>query len=165
MIGFTGMMLSIAADHIGLSLSGGMNGWGIMNTTGTLCGIVLILAGTVVAFKFSSKVPEGQTVEVSVSSFDDVFHSSTIPTIIDPHDSSTKSHFRTTQINIEEHFIQPFRKAPGVPVQDKPAPLPGQLNLQQDNSENDIYSYECPTCGTEIKENEIVCQICGEDFE
>ena len=103
LLGITGIILSVSADHIGLSVFGGRNGWGVMNTTGSLSGCVMILFGLILWLRTAvekREEPAGES--ITVIGHETPLQASTIPTIVSLEKRAIYLEPRRTVIKLDD---------------------------------------------------------------
>lgn len=106
LLGIAGIFLSVSADHIGLSLFGGKNGWGVVNTAGSLGGCVMILVGLILWLRTVADRREQTDSEcLTVIGYDTPLQASTIPTIVSLEKRAVYLEPRRTVIKIDENKL------------------------------------------------------------
>ena len=154
--GISGLILSISSDYIGLSLTGGNNGFGIVNIISTIFSCSMLVMGMLFTYRASLR-PVIKLINVDKLSYtnETLYYASSIPTLSMNDTALTRTQPKKTVITKNVSDFQ-------IPV--LPEEKPGADNEIYRIPEGDC-GYECPTCNTDVNEEDTICSICGEEFE
>ena len=156
--GIAGIVLSSISDYIGLSITGGSNGWGIVNTAGIFGGSILLILGFVVSYRNIFKKQSDESMDLPLErDSSNVLLASTTPRAYYNNELESPSAVNTSQLG------GPSQKNLSIM---SPPKSPHQKNTDHHTGpKEEEYDYECPTCGSDVGADDSKCPVCNEELE